>query len=227
MTSTINPSREQIIALIPSGLPLTIVSALSALFDAALPGGAFGGSTGPGIAASLLTAEGMTIAEAAGHIIAAAELVKEAAPEPVEVSAEELSGALGHLEFPQEGGLVAAVGPTSKADERAREMAKQLIAAFAPYFEENPEAKNYIEYIAWHPETHERWTLTVRRPSGRSPHQLRELAEAERDRLRAALTSVVEEFDQSDHGLTEEVHTALDNARAALASQNHEGRPPQ
>ncbi len=182
--------RDRVIALLPTGIPLTMVSALGALFGAALPGGGFGGSTGYDTAATIQLPDGMPVETAAGHLIAAAELLAEAAPTPVEVEPIDVGHTLNRMEFPDDGGLTVTTGAVGEADLQAREFVLRIIAAFAPYFEENPAAKNYVEYMAYHPDTGERWTLTVRKPRGRTEHQLRQDAEAERDTAREELAEL-------------------------------------
>lgn len=213
----IAPPKERVFLLIPSGLSLTMVGALGRLFASVIPGGSFSGPTDYSTAASLLLPGGMTPGQAAGHVIAAAELLEEAAPDPAEVEPADVDGALNRMSF-EDDALTLHVGTaTSEADQKARDVALRLIASFAPYFDENPGAKNYVEYLAWHPETHEKWTLTVRKPTGKTPHQCRQEAEAESVRLRAALTKLVQTLndctDNDCHCVTDD---DLDEAEAAL-----------
>ena len=56
------------------------------------------------------------------------------------------------------------------------------------------EAENYVEMLLVDPTTHERFTVTVLKPGGRTPHELRLEAEAERDEALAQLTALTDQL---------------------------------
>lgn len=61
--------------------------------------------------------------------------------------------------------------------------------AFAHYLSNHPEAPNYLE-VTLTGVDQEPIYVTVQRPGGKTPHQLRMAAEAERDRLRSELEAL-------------------------------------
>lgn len=61
--------------------------------------------------------------------------------------------------------------------------------AFLEYLQQHPEAPNYLE-VTLLGEQNEPMYVTVQRPGGKTPHQIRVEAETERDRLRSELESL-------------------------------------
>lgn len=61
-------------------------------------------------------------------------------------------------------------------------------------FADNPDAENYLEMEMWvrDPDSRERFVLNVRRGSGKTPHQLRQEAEAQVARLRDRIAALEE-----------------------------------
>lgn len=185
-------TRPKAVVFIPAGLDLTLVSALGTLLGAAIPGLMLGVSPEPGVAAALLPPDDMPPEVVAGHLVAAAELLSELNPDhtPAAVDPGDMGHTFNRMTRDEDGGLTVATGAVDAADLKAREFALQVMAAYAPYFESHPEAENYVEYEAAVPTTGERYTLTVRKPGGRTPHEMRKQAEAERDKARATLQAI-------------------------------------
>ncbi|MFE3052344.1 hypothetical protein [Nocardia sp. NPDC059239] len=97
---------------------------------------------------------------------------------------KKIEAAKAHLETEREGMLTSLRDGISVATP---EEIKQEVGLLATrMFADNPSAKNYLEMEMWvrDPDTGERFVLNVRRASGKTPHQLREEAEAEVARLR-------------------------------------------
>ena len=61
--------------------------------------------------------------------------------------------------------------------------------AFAHYLSNHPEAPNYME-VTLEGSDHKPIYVTIQRPGGKTPHQMRREAEAERDKLRYELESL-------------------------------------
>lgn len=59
----------------------------------------------------------------------------------------------------------------------ARETAAGLVTAAKTFLDANPAAKNYIEQSVLDRATGDRYVLTIQRPGGRTPHELRQEAE--------------------------------------------------
>lgn len=68
----------------------------------------------------------------------------------------------------------------------ALDVAAHLVTA-ARTFLDATSAENYVEQHVHDRETGDRYTLTIQRPGKRTPHEMRRLAESERDKLREEL----------------------------------------
>ncbi|MFI7073595.1 hypothetical protein [Micromonospora sediminicola] len=67
----------------------------------------------------------------------------------------------------------------------ARETAAGLVMAAKTFLDANPGAQNYVEQTVIDRESGDRYVILFMKPGGRSPHELRREAEAERDWLLA------------------------------------------
>lgn len=174
-----------VLAHIPRGQALDLVGAVGGLLDAALNGGMMATSENPYAAADIIAPEGQDVREVVALLRAASRRIGK---RPHRTIAED------QPEFPDDG---IGIGQFTKTEtgvqigltgstELAAEMAKQLLAAFIPAMEEMG-AENYLSWDCVDQTTGGRYTLTVGKPGGASPHEKRLEAEAECVRLRALL----------------------------------------
>lgn len=65
----------------------------------------------------------------------------------------------------------------------ALETAAAMVMTAKTILDGNPGAQNYVEHSVIDRETGDRYVLTVHKPAGKTPHELRQEAEAQRDAL--------------------------------------------
>lgn len=88
---------------------------------------------------------------------------------------------------------------------------RTFITMFEQLIDEHPSAENYVELNAFEPGDTRKWSVIVCRPEGRTPHQLRSDAEAQRDRYATVLAKVSSGDIVCDGGVwTNRDGTALD-----------------
>jgi hypothetical protein len=183
-------SEKVTIARIPVGQPLELSSALFGFFGAALKDCAADPGDGWGNAAEVVVGENVTLQQVVTQLRRATTRLqrkpKTAKPEPADVEpADELDPddplTLNRMRSTPDGGVEFGIGG---GGDMAREMATNLLAAFIPAFEEHPDAVNYLSWDATVPETGRRYSLIVVRPDGLTPHEARQRAEQEVERLR-------------------------------------------
>lgn len=87
----------------------------------------------------------------------------------------------------------------------AHEMAVRMATAFDAILDAHPSAANYVEQEFFPRGTRDPYIFVVCKPGGKTPHQLRREAEAERDRLRTALTELAKDFRQGSRVVSREV----------------------
>jgi hypothetical protein len=134
---------------------------------------------------------------------------------------------------------LAGMNPTGKGMELnvviARETAAHLVMAAKTYLDTTG-AENYLEQTVYDRETGERYVIIFQRPGKKSPHELRQQAEAERDQARAQLDQIREERTHSCDGFCTEggcdfdlggfvdrVDTILAAAAEAAGNHNEKG----
>lgn len=109
----------------------------------------------------------------------------------------------------------------------AYELAKKMTEAFRTLLDAHPTAVNYIEQTLAPAGGGKPYVFIVCKPGGRTPHQLRGDAEAERDRLRTLAAELVGNILKlAAHGLDDSQRDALREyglvTRAAIGESNHE-----
>jgi hypothetical protein len=177
-----------VVAQIPAGQSIALFSAVGALLDAALGGAMLAPGNGRDVAAVAQLRAGQSEQDAVGRLRAAISVLTDeplpvvvvpADPEPV-LTVQQVSA------DPDDGGVTFSIG---RPDEMAQDMAAALLEAFIPALEHH-DAANYLEFPATDPATGQRYAVIVVKPNGLSPHQARQQAEAEADRLRAQLAEL-------------------------------------
>ncbi|MFE2994110.1 hypothetical protein ACFXG4_03750 [Nocardia sp. NPDC059246] len=131
---------------------------------------------------------GAVVDNNAGHVGYGREVMRMRIPDAARyknaTSRKKIQAAKVHLESEREGLLTSVRDGISVSTPEEIKYQVGLLAT--RMFADNPSAVNYLE-MEMHvgdPDTGERFVLTVQRKSGKSPHQLREEAEAEVARLR-------------------------------------------
>lgn len=114
-------------------------------------------------------------AEAAAAVKAADEVYKADQDEFVQRQVEEARLAGFHIDG--DGADLRVV--------MARETAAGLVMAAKTFLDSHPSAKNYVEQSVWDRESGDRYVITFSKPGGKTPHELRQRAEMERDWLLA------------------------------------------
>lgn len=183
------------IARIPSGQPLDLFSAVGNLLDAALRGAMLTPGNGRDVAATVVARDGQSVHDViaelrhAAGVLAAAKPASATAAEPGDDPEDEPDEFDEPTTVSQlsrgETGWVASLG--GGAQQAAAEMARQMLSAFAPAFEEHGDAVNYLSWDAVHPPTGQKYSLIVVRSNGLTPHEARQHAEQECERLRRLL----------------------------------------
>lgn len=176
-----------VLARVPAGQSLDLLAALCGLFGAAVPGGLMSAGDGYGNAAELVAPDGVTTRELVRTLKRATAKLNDgkpapAAEPPVEHDDDPADDLTLNAMRRTETGVEFGIGGV---DEQAREFAKGVIAAFIPVFE----TTNAVNYLSWDAlaETGERYSLIVVKPTGLTPHEARQQAELEVERLRALL----------------------------------------
>lgn len=183
------------IARIPTGQSVDLFTAVGHLLDTALGGAMLAQGNGHDVAATVIARDGQTERQAVTALRRAAEALgaEDLAPlvdgEPDEGEPGVTVGPLRH----DERGWTASLGGT------AVEVARQVMAVLVPAFEEHPEAMNYLSWDATYGPTGQRYSLILVRPDGLTPHEARQRAEQEAERLAsqlAAAAALVVDFRQ-------------------------------
>lgn len=169
------------IAQVPTGQPLDLFSAICTYFGAAIDGAVIVEGDGLGIAARLLAAEGASAPEVAAQLRTAADSATGRESVTQSVSEPDDGLIVGHVQD-SDHGLTIGVGGSQLAEE----WAAHLLGIFMPAFEELA-VDNYLEYEGTDRISGQRLLLTVVKPGGKRPSELRAEAEAEAARLRALL----------------------------------------
>jgi hypothetical protein len=180
---------------LPAGQPIDLFSALGDLLAAALHGAMLAPGSHGSVNAEVRLPSGMNTREAADRLRHAAAAVRgvEYVPQPRPDDEPELT--TGHMRLDDTGVSFGMGGPREVYEQAAI----NLIDAFRPALDRD-DAPNYVQFEAEDPRTRdgglpttgERYALIVCRPGGKTPHQLRREAEAEAERLRAAIERVRE-----------------------------------
>lgn len=89
---------------------------------------------------------------------------------------------------------VTSLGPDGIAINTPTELAAICLHVMKVAFEEFPDAKNYLETQCYDRAEGKSYVLTFRRAEGNTPHQMRQLAEKERDDAKAELAKVQKEL---------------------------------
>jgi hypothetical protein len=173
------PENRVTIAQIPTGQSLELFSAVCAFFGSAIDGAVIASGDGHQVSARLLAQEGQSASEVADLLRRSAGRPAPAV-DPDEDDSDDLT--IGHVRELPDGGVGVGIG----GGELAEQWAAHLLSIFLPAFEESG-ADNYIEYEGFNRETGERILLTVVKPGGKRPSELRAVADAEVVRLRALL----------------------------------------
>lgn len=84
-----------------------------------------------------------------------------------------------------EGASITEMGPGQFSMGIPADLLLFFVGIAGSWFQAYPEATNYLEQRLIDPETRRGFVVTVQRDEGKSPHDLRELAEAERDSFAA------------------------------------------
>jgi len=112
---------------------------------------------------------------------------------------------------------VTSLGPDGIAINTPAELASVCLHIMKATFEEFPDAKNYLETQCYDREEGKSYVLTFRRAECNTPHQMRQIAEKERDDAKAELKKVQKELAKTkdklkallkESGKKETVHTA-------------------
>lgn len=190
------------IACIPAHQSIDLFSAVGNVLDAALGGANLVPGNGGDVAATIVVRDGQTERQAVAVLRQAANILAVAMPK-AELDDEAAEEDCGAPEEPttvsqlsrDETGWTGSLG--GGAAQAAAEMAQQMLAVFVPAFEEMPDAANYLSWDAVHQPTGKRYSLIVVRPNGLTPHEARQRAEQESERLRGLLREAVELLDNS------------------------------
>lgn len=83
-------------------------------------------------------------------------------------------------------------GPEGLQISSPQDLTSLLLDVMKTSFAENPGAENYLETRCFDRENHEFYVMTFRRLHGKTPHEMRQKAEAERDALQAELNATKE-----------------------------------
>lgn len=89
---------------------------------------------------------------------------------------------------------VTQFGPDGISVNTPTELAAICLHVMKKTFEEFPDAKNYLETQCFDRGTGKSYILTFKRNEGKTPHEMRQLAEKERDEARAELEQVQKEL---------------------------------
>lgn len=190
--------RRVAIARIPSGQSIDLFSAVGNVLDAALGGAMLVPGNGGDVAATIVAREdqperqAVAVLRQAANILAVA-MPKERPAEPDDADDKEAPTTVAQLSR-DETGWTASVG--GAAAQAAADMAKQMLAAFVPAFQETG-AGNYLSWDAVHEQTGERYSLIVVRPNGLTPHEARQRAEQESERLQGLLAEALQLLDDT------------------------------
>jgi addiction module HigA family antidote len=178
-------AERTVIARIPAGQSLELSSSLTGFLGSALDSCLLSVGDSRGNAAEVVAGDGVTERDVIVALRRATrKLGKGPLPEPI--AADEPDGGPGTLNVMRvadDGGVEFGIGSPV---EHAREMARNLLAAFVPAFEATG-AVNYLSWDLTHPDSGGRYSLIVVKPEGLTPHEARQQAEAEAERLRALL----------------------------------------
>lgn len=183
---------RQVLVRLPAQLPLDLVSAIGNYISAALPGAMLGPGDGRGNAADVFAGGDLSMRETVERLRHATAAVEGVEYVPSEDDHVDDGLVLNRLTV-DESGVVVGVGGNREVAERA---AKNLLAAFIPYLDEQG-ATNYLQWDVMIPQRDEhgnwvgpdqRFAFIVVRPGKKSPHELRRDAEAELEKLRKRRT---------------------------------------
>lgn len=179
-----------VVAQIPAGQSIALFSAVGSLLDAALGGAMLAPGNGRDVAAVAQLRAGQSEQDAVVRLRAAISMLTGETLSVTDVAAE-LEPALTVQQVsadPDDGGVTFSIG---RPDDMARDMAAALLEAFIPALEHH-DAVNYLEFPATDPTTGQRYAVIVVKPTGLTPHEARQQAEAEADRLRAQLAELLQ-----------------------------------
>lgn len=170
------------IALVPSGQSLDMVSAVGGLLDVALGGAMLAAGNGGEAAARIKLRDTQTERDAVACLRAAKRRLTRERPStlPEDDPGEDDQPTLESLRH-EDDGLTFGIGGT-----QAQDMVQILLGAFIPALREM-EAPNYLSFDATDRETGDRYAVIVVKPDGKTPHELRQAADAEVERLRGLL----------------------------------------
>lgn len=171
------------IALVPSGQSLDMVSAVGGLLDVALGGAMLAAGNGGEAAARIKLRDTQTERDAVACLRAAKRRLTRERPatlpedDPGEDGQQPTLESLRH----EDDGLTFGIG-----GPQAQEMVQLLLGAFIPALREF-EAPNYLSFDATDRETGDKYAVIIVKPDGKSPHELRQAADLEVQRLRSLL----------------------------------------
>jgi hypothetical protein len=172
------------VARIPSGQSLDLFSAVGAVLDVALGGAMLVPGNGGDVAATVIARDEQTEREAVAALRHAAMVLGAVPPNPWPSNEPDddigETATVGQLEH-DDRGWTASLGGS------AVEVAQQVMAVLVPAFEEHPDAINYLSWDATYKPSGQRYSLILVRPNGLTPHEARQQAEKECERLRALL----------------------------------------
>lgn len=177
---------ERVLVQLPVGQPIDLFAAVGSLLDAAIVGVMMGPGMSPEVAAQVLLPEGLTPRDAAERLRQAAAQVDGTDYVPLDHDPDDLDLTVGQVRKHEDGGISIGIGGPMDVAQRA---AQATIDAFIPALDESG-ATNYLEFDATVRATGARLCLIVCRHDGKSPHKLRQEAEAERDQALAQVAAV-------------------------------------
>lgn len=180
------------IARIPTGQSVDLFTAVGHLLDAALGGAMLAQGNGHDVAATVIARDGQTERQAVAALRRAAEALgaEDLAPLVDDEPDDGPGVTVGPLRH-DEHGWTASLGGT------ATELAQQVMAVLVPAFEAYPDAINYLSWDAVYQPTGGKYSLILVRPDGLTPHEARQQADEEAERLRGLLAESVELLDST------------------------------
>lgn len=170
------------IALVPSGQSLDMVAAVGGVLDVALGGAMLAAGNGGEAAARIKLRDTQTERDAIACLRAAKRRLAGERPSmvPEDDPGDGEQPTLQSLRH-EDGGLTFGIG-----GPQAQDMVQLLLSAFIPALREF-DAPNYLSFDATDRETGDKYAVIVVKPDGKTPHELRQAADAEVDRLRGLL----------------------------------------
>lgn len=96
---------------------------------------------------------------------------------------------------------VTQLGPDGISVNTPTELAAICLHVMKKTFEEFPDAKNYLETQCFDRGTGKSYILTFKRNEGKTPHEMRQIAEKERDEARDELEKVKKELQKTKNTL--------------------------